>query len=554
MLCRRRFSSVISLRAQKKFLNKVDVSSPINMVLDAESQGRVVRKTDFSVFPSERLSDLIYRLNSEENNTDLVANLLHRAVDIFEQSDSAKREEMRKVFQSEIYSVQVRLFSAKSGYGIFEIYNRLRFGQVAAKVRPEKLEALKQLIMQPILRIVAYNRDVVIDPNQVMERTGVDGFRSIMDLFHLDLASLEGRNLARLLNSMKSDHKQGQFVHFELLHVWFQVWDESLGVKGYLCPGWNLEKLLIAIIKKQSKDMLVSLFVQSGERVRNVLVQTCRQRHSITGVPKYPWANEMIDSWILDTPPVELSGVNSASLLAPKANNDLENDSEPDTDARSLLSEKDIFLLNSDSQLTRVKEQLQTETLLGLSFPSENVLSVACVGSAFVIDLRSVNPALVKFLVKKILNDPAKTKVVYSLEAFLNHIQSTLGMTEGVHFENLVDLRKGRVRRSFSQSLNDEDQSACIPGLLVPCEKNHGTREKAEFFFNKTPLSRMVQQVLQVSHDRAIAFQSDVWLYRPLSRAAMLFAAKDAHVLVELENAFRAQRMMPVEILNYDPF
>ena len=545
-------------------LSSVDMSSPPNIFLDVESPGRSVRETDFSLYPFEPLNKLIIKFNEESRGSDLIANLVHRAMSIYEASDLSRREELRRSFQSDIYAVHVKMFAEQKGYGIFEIYNRQRFGQIAPKVKPEKMEILIKLITQPILRIVAFNRSqITIDPNEVMQRTGVDGFRSIMDLFHLDLRLLTARNLDRLLSSMRSGHKRSHPVHFDLLRVWFQVWDESYGVRKSVGENWSLERVLIEIIRKQSRDMLLQFFVQAGENVRNDLVKICRSRHAITGTPKYPWANDAIDSWLIEMD-IALKKISDSSLKEMEQISD----SDSDCDSKNIFSdavsgvsnEKKtgddcMYLVSEDAHVTRVKQELKNTDLVGLSFPVDTVLSIATTTAAYVIDLSAVNVKFVAYLVKSILNDSSKKKVVYSLESFLDCMQSSLEVKKGVHFENLIDLRRGRIRRSLAnrESIN-EDVFEAIPGLLEPPPgpNKNSLYEKIDFFFCKDSLSHIVQQVLGYSHDRSVV--SRCWLYRPLPSELVRFAASDASVLVELELSFRNQRMIPCEILSFDPF
>ena len=543
-------------------LSNVDISSPVNMMLDVESPGRDVRETSFSLYPKESLERLIVQFNEENRGPDLVANLVHRAMEILEESDSQQREESRRKFQSEIYAVHAKMFREMQGcgFGIFEMYNRQRFAEIAPKLKGAKLELVRKLITQPLLRIVSLNRDITLDPNQVMKKSGVDGFRAIMDLFNIDLRLLNAHNLNRLLSALPPD---------QLVEVWFQVWDESIGVGKPVKKGsqWTMEKVLLEIIRKQSRDVFFKLFLQvGGTNSVKELIAVCRKRHTVTGTPKHPWANDLIDSLILQREidssvflEPSFSGGHDQSLVS-LARGD-EPIIETPSDKQTLISQEHIFLINSDAQLTRVKECLKDRHMVSLSFPANNVLAIAANENAFVIDLTAVKIAFVKYLVTSLLNDTSRRKVVYSLESFLDRMQSDLKFSEGiVHFENLIDLRKGRIRRSLTHVVAEpeleEDHNIMISQSveLPVCEKKSKVAEKTEHFYQKTPLPLMAEEMLGYHHNRSLVFQPNVWLYRPLPVDVIEFAAHDAHVLLRLEKAFRAQNMMPVEILNYDPF
>jgi hypothetical protein len=530
-------------------------------MLDVESPGRIVRETSFSIYPKESLERLIIQLNVEDRGSDLVANLVHRAMEILEESDSQQREESRRKFQSEIYAVHVKMFREMQccGFGIFEFYNRQRFAEIAPKLKGAKLEIVRKLITQPVLRIVSLNRDVTLDPNEVMDKSGVDGFRAIMDLFNFDLRLLNAENLNRLLSALRSD---------QLLEVWFQVWDESIGVKNPVKNGckWTMEKVLMEIIRKQSRDVFIKLLHRVGETESlSELLAICRKRHSVTGIPKHPWAYDLIDSLILtqemDSSVFHLpaiSGGHNQSLVSIGREEEVR--IELQSEKKTLLNQEHIFLINSDAQLTRVKECVKTENIVSLSFPSNNVLSIAANDNAFVIDLTAVNITFAKYLVTNLLNDSLRRKVVYSLEAFLDRMQSVLKISDGiVHFENLIDLRRGRIRRSLTHVTSepdfDEEHIKIDDSVEIPIrEKNSRLAENIEYFYQKTPLPIMAEEMLKYNHNRSLFFQPDVWLYRPLPVDAIEFAAHDAHVLLRLEGAFITHKMMPVDILNYDPF
>ena len=555
-------ASVRTRAAIRRALAAVDTSTPANALLDSESVGQNSRETDFSLFPHIELNSLLTQLVRESRQLDLVANLVHRAIHVVETNDLEERDSRRQAFQSAVYAAVFRLVSQNEsgGYMPFAIFNRQIFASVAPKVHPAKQELISKLVSQPLLRIATLNRDIVPNPNRIMDQTGVDGFRSIMDLFLLDLRLLSGRNLDRLLDAMKS-RKRGE-VHFELLRVWSLVWDESCGIDSPPVPGskWTLHRVLSEVIKKQSKDMLIRLLADSG-CCRDSLFAICRSRYNLTGMPKYPWASEIVEEWLIERR-LELGSVAAADMIANESVKPVSVLEDGTVQDLSVSERSDgpasTFLVNTDAKLTRAKERVlspDTRTV-GISFVVDSVLSVSTDSESYVIDLKTLNPTFVKFFVKKILNGPT-TKIVYSLESLLNRLQEVLGLTEGIHFENVVDLRRGRIRRRLEEIRADEVvPEASLPGILdneSPANSKRN-REAVDHIFGRTPLSLMISEHLGVEHDRSVSFHPTAWDYRPLDRELLEFAAMDSKYLVALEESFRRDGFGPTEILSFDPF
>lgn len=556
--------SVRKKAALKRSLAAVDVASPSSALLDAESFGQNSMDTNFVLFPHLELAPLMAQLVREDRKSDLIANLVHRAVHVIECSDLDQRARLRHSLQTSIYSVVYRLISQSDvgGYGIFGIFNRLDFDSVVPKLHPEKKEMIIKLISQPLLRIATFNRDIVLDPNHVIGATGVDGFRSIMDLFLLDLRLLNGKNWDRLLDAMRSRKRGG--VHFELVRVWMLVWDESVGidsppVKG---SGWTMRRVLSQIIQKQSKDMLNALLAASGGR-RTDLLTVCQSRHALTGMPKHPWANDIVEEWLIQHK-LGMGSEFASVLTGPEDHLRLSlpevtgQNEAVETESNKL--EETVFLINSDSKLTRLKEQLYADAgVIGMSFVTDSVISISTMDASFVIDLATVNRVFCRFLIKKLLNAD-RVKVVYSLESLLDKLQSLLALQDGIHFSNVVDLRRGRIRRTLQVMSTGPEQGLEVelPGLIDPEPLSSSalqTRESVQHIFGRVSLSVLVEQYLPGNeHDRSLAFATDKWEYRPLGKELLVFAANDSRYLVRLEDEFRQSGFEPTEVLSYDPF
>jgi len=566
-VCRSRLQSLTIQNNRKKLrasLSSVDVSSPLNCVLDTESPGQIVRETVFTLFPAEGLSSLMGKLASRDRILDIVANLVHRAVDVMEEQDSELREGKRKEFQTAIFTYFVKsMQSGDPDYRIFAIYNRVTFEQVAPKLHADKHNLIERLIAQSILRAILLNRAIVLDPNRVLERTGVDGFRRVKDMYRLDLSFLQGKSLDRILESMRNKAKH--VIHFELLDVWASVWVEGTSIDAPLARGskWSLNRILKEIIRKRSKDMLLKLLCTVDENTRNDLIEVCVSKHGFTGMLRYPWAHDIIDEWRVETALGDDS-FNVSSMLVPERVQVISAKTQdaatnPDEGSgRQICSAENSFLVDSDRKLTECKRRiLGNGNHIGISFVSESVISISTENESFILDLLSVNSVFVIYLLKCILNDKSSTKLVYSLESFLNNLQNLSGKEEPIHFENLVDLRRSRSRKSIFDKSPSESLDAVLPGIIEKSEPSNSSSSQIEssvYYGGNQRMSEMVSEYLDVAHDRGIAFQSELWLYRPLSEELQIFAANDSHLLIRLEKHLRWRNIMPNEVLCYDPF
>lgn len=547
-----------TVRRQHEALKRVDISSPANVLLDLESLGRNTRATNFSLYPGTPLNRVLDTLVSEGREIDLIANLMNRAVDVIEESDEEMRNSKKSEFQSKIFSRFVKYFASNSGYEIFTIFNRNSFAVISSTIHPDKRELLVKLITQPVLRIIALRPEIALDPNKVMAHSGVDGFRSIMDWFHLDLRTLTGENLDKLLSAMRNS----KHVHFEILDVWFRVWRPELGLKKNSTPGssWTLEKLLKEIEKKQSKCMLIELLVRIEEG-RDEVVKFMRQRHGFTGIPRFPWSYNVIDESMLQLrigEPLDPRLLNSTSQSSEKrliADNIVVDDKDVSTRPRF-----PVEIIDSDKALTRVKSEL-TGDVIGVSFLNPQIISISTSRKSFVIDLEACNHIFAIFLLKKLLNDSGKRKIVFSLEAFLTKLQVVLGIDERLHFENVVDLRRGRVKRSLGvRKRNEAELEVSLPEEIAVDETSKSSDqpvmyEKTDHIFGRQNLCDLIQTHLGFFHDRSRIFETpELWLIRPLDPGLVEVAVYDSMFLVLLEDHFMARGFRPTEVLTFDPF
>jgi hypothetical protein len=164
----------------------------------------------------------------------------------------------------------------------------------------------------------------------------------------------------------------------------------------------------------------------------------------------------------------------------------------------------------------------------------------------------------VTFLVKKLLSDPSITKVLYSLEAFLDKLQLCLGL-DTIHFETVVDMRRGRIRRRLVDK-RDGDQyhlEPTIPGIInSDCNQKTLAKERVDHIHPGQSLGDLTAEFLGIVHDRSAVYDisDEQWNYRPLDNELVMLSAHDSFLLIGLEKKFRQMGFKPTEVLCFDPF
>jgi len=554
-------------RQLKNHLTKnLDVSSPVNPLLDTESLGMNTRITNYIIAaPTKKISDVIYQLAHEENRTtDLVANLIHRAMEVIEEIDTEQRSVRRNKFQSQLFSVAQKLF-LEQNFNLFAFYDKRILGEISAKIQPKKLELISSLITQPLLRLAVLNRAIYIDPNKVFHVTGVDGFKKISDLFLIQFWHLKPELLDKYLNSFVT--RKGP--QFDIVRVWMMIASssDSVTLTTPIVPGskWNLKKLLQLIICKKSEPILREIFrsfLQTGKfELVSEMVYMCRSSHTITGTLRYPWAVETLEKWFSNSSDLSKSFIEQISeVLQVSDRPDLE-PIEPQTIQNSPW-DASTFLIDSHSALMEFKLKLfSSKEIVGISFPHESIVSVTTDDCTYVIDLLAVEQRFVSSILKRLLNDQERVKIVFSLSNFLLHIQDLLGDT--VHFENLIEVRGNRVRRRSGKPTREQVEqfitSVSCPGVdeLTHTESESSSSSvSCEWFSENRTMSLRELSVkwLGIDHDRAVCIRGDSWDIRPLPDEYLKTAANDSRVLVMLETRWRQKGILPVETLSFDPF
>lgn len=550
----------------KKRLDNIDVSSPLDPLLDVESLGRNVRDINFTLFPLSPLNSVIDQFISGRDSLGLIANLMDRCNSILKERDPENRDRIRREFQTTLYTKFGRYFSDhdERGYMLFSIFNRLSLQEVSPKLHRDKSELIQKLIAQPVLRLISTRGDIDIDPNLVMKYTGVDGFRSIMDRFHLDLRLLTGANFDRLMEAMRS-RTNGGVVHFDSLRVWFSVWEEGLDKPPIKGSKWTIKKLLTEIERKQSKYMLIELLKNCSDSARTDVVAFLRRRFSITGMYIMPWSSSIIDEWMIekallgDESEITQLLTRPASWIPSTHSNSSADHSRSLTDT-AIRSRIPVSVISNDKQLIAVKKDLLSlsDNIVGISFIRPNVLSVSSSSNAYIIDLDSTNRVFVTFLLKKLLGDPSITKVLYSLEAFLDKLHLCLGL-DTIHFETVVDMRRGRIRRRLVDKRDDDQYQLepTIPGIIdTDCNQKTLAKEQVDHIHPGQNLADLTAEFLGIVHDRSAVYDisDEQWNYRPLDNDLVMLSAHDSFLLIGLEKKFRQMGFKPTEVLCFDPF
>lgn len=546
---------------KKQLTRDLDVSSPPNTLLDSESLGANTRVTNFVIAPtSARLSEVVNHFSNAQP-VDLIANLIHHAMNVIEEPDPETRSILRSQFQSELFSSAQQLF-LKKNFSLFAFFNRQIIEQVWLKIQPKKFDLISSLITQPLLRLAVQNKAIYIDPNAVIRITGVDGFKKISDLFLIQFWNLEPGLLDKFLSSFFTKNKQPQF---DMIRVWMLIASDDHKLNTPLVPGskWTLKKLMQLINVKKSQTILAELFKNIFKTGNSDLffeiVSFSRSTHSITGTLKYPWAVQVIDQWMATNsktfePSLQIDDKLISTSAGPQASMARLSPTFPSWASQTAM-------IDSHESLMEFKKILfgSKNIFVGISFPSQSILSISFNDFSYLIDLAFVEPKFVSFILKRLLNDSECTKIVFSLSKFLLHVQQLIGDTS-VHFENVVEIRGNRVRRLSRKSTGENFlTSAFCPGVEGLDELYQDTQSRTDHceWFTESRMSSLrdlTRTWLGIDHDRKLCCDGDDWDIRPLPEEYTRVAAADSRVLVLLEERWRKEGIVPVEILSFDPF
>jgi hypothetical protein len=318
------------------------------------------------------------------------------------------------------------------------------------------------------------------------------------------------------------------------------------------------------IIAKQSESILKELFQQilrsQNVTLLNEIVLFCRSTHSITGSLKYPWAVRVIDDWMATESrvfcQVDTIGEPTDNMsISRREETVLSTPIDHPWDARTIMIDSHETLM----ELKKLLNSISEKTFVGISFPAKNIVSISFDDFAYVIDLVSVEPKFVSYILKRLLNDQNCVKVVFSLSKFLVDIQQLIG--DSVHFENVVEIRGTRVRKRLGSTQDVEKilTSAFCPGVEgidQQVVESHTVTQLCEWFTESrtSNLRELSKSWLGIDHDRQLCFEHDQWDIRPLPEDFVRVAANDSRILVMLETRWRKEGIVPVETLSFDPF
>jgi len=556
---------------KKKLTKNLDVSSPENPLLDTESLGMNTRKTRYTIYSTG--ADFFELAITEGREIDLIANLIHGAMEVIELDDPIERGARRAEFQSLIFTTAQRLF-LENNFSLFSFYNRKIISKISEKIQPKKFELISSLITQPILRVAVENRAIRIDANAVLSIIGVDGFRKNFDLYKIEIWNLNGKNLDSLFDySYKGDVK-GRRIHFDIVRVFHLVWDNTEGelrkISTPIIAGskWTLKRLLTQTINKKSEVMLEEVFRRFPDMVPEMFA-FCHSRHSITGMAKYPWAIDVIDCWRRrnDGGPHMVSGIPQLRASRDMSSHPNCLSSITGTPQPRILSRlSKTYLIDSAVKLTELKRKIKNadHPLIGISIPHSSMLSMACGDETFLIDNRMIEEKILSFFLKKILSQDDLKKAVFSLNTFLNDAQELTGEAE-IEFCNVVEIRGVWRKRSMKVNVLGEERIedlvnsvSCpgVDGLEIPKSINFTkTTEHVEYMDNRGEnLRELCMHFMEIDHDRKLCFSNHGWDIRPMTDEYLTVASNDSYLLVQLVEKWSRLGFTPVEELSFDPF
>ncbi|CAJ1417070.1 unnamed protein product [Effrenium voratum] len=199
-----------------------------------------------------------------------------------------------------------------------------------------------------------------------------------------------------------------------------------------------------------------------------------------------------------------------------------------------------------------------------------SIIQIATPSRAFVIDCVNRTPlymAVLHYLVDYLFKREATTKLFFGFPhdlIRLNMLFGPFGRTFGGrdHIASVLDLYMQRVRRVQVRKPRAEDTPFGREGLMgqaLEADDLDEIMRIGEDPLPPYPLEEHSEQVFTVGGHQSLSRLVDTylgetlnkqyrvsnWNFRPLSSLQVIYAATDAHVLLRLEAAMRAQKVLP---------
>jgi len=403
----------------------------------------VEKNAAFAIYPFEPIVSLLGEPLSEQ---DVIANLLFRATQVFEETDLSVRQARLKQYQSEIFVAMNDAYCEghKSCYTIFSVFNSGKVKSVSPALRPLRHSFFTKFAFQPILRFIFARPENRLNPNLVLQAMGPRAFLQMRDALFLEIAELNAKSMEICFQFLQGE----KGIFHDSVRFAFSFFPEN--VHAPLVPGsrWNLFLIFEKICDRKSPEMLRHFYGFARPDIRREIREIAAGRNEVTGLLNLPWAHYLL----ADLPDLPVSEI---SLPFPGQREEIS-----DIRENGALDPSKIFLVDSPEKVAAIFREIQEEKLISLNFQvsedSGNVpefFSIATPNAAYVVDLAPLRTsrkfsfeASVTFLLDFILKTSEIKKITNNAPALLQAISNFLKSGD-FEFENIEDLRKPRIRR-----------------------------------------------------------------------------------------------------------
>ena len=330
----------------------------------------------FGIYPDIPLVKFLGQKRSPE---DIVANILFRASQIFEETDDLSRRSLLVKYQSEIFLALNDLYREGSPetYQIFSIFNTSKLRLVSPALRPKRHAFLNDFVFQPILRFIFARPENKLDANLVLAAMGPRAFLKMRDAFFLEIFLLNAHSVEICMRGL---HGEKGIFH-DAVRFAFSFFPENFNAP--LVPGslWSLEKIFSEICDRQSPEMLRNFFQFSSPTIRAQALEFSSRRNQFTGLLEQPWAHTLIET------------ISDVTLL-PNPEPAVHASQPVEYEHSFILGAEKIYLVDSPESVVWLFREIQNENVISLNYKCSadsgslpEFFSLATKSAAFIIDL-----------------------------------------------------------------------------------------------------------------------------------------------------------------------
>ena len=553
----------------------------------------------YNIFSDLPLIEVLTREDLSEE--EIVANLLFRVSEVFEEADKTLRSYMIKKYQSEIFlALQEGMNSgSKNAYKILAIYNRSILLRVSPTIRKTRMCFTFDFVFQPILRYIFARPENRLDPNQLLRVLGTSAFVRLREGLFVDLRKL--RAVDRVLNGLSKGGK----VTFEQVRFLCEIHrsrNEAIP-KSLIEPlvrgsDWTWLKVVEGVEERQSEEILALLFAGVKADLRPKLSEWFLERSNVTGLLRRPWGASFLSQQSLSMQPADVQLLTTSSASPPTLLGDMLRVQKTRPSMHRPLSTDYIYLIDSPEKLAIMFRRMDRlfrdgQGLVALSFQRSydsdiaEVLSFATCEGAFIVDMGVLRArqawgmaSSVIYVLEWLCELKNTYKLVYCAEKWLdevarfrrwfaNRIQEIdwpsiqgedleKGPSEEFSFSDFVDLRKPRIKRFTLSKLGDTESALRVEERITESMSFNDLRE-----INRLSERPVVDDIeifpgflaLPAMTERFLGFKlrdvrsSSEWSLRPLPLALVEGAGMEVFSLVQLELSLRQQGYNPQQVL-----